>query len=747
MSYEEDKRDAVPGFEEDYEPEQQTLDVWMDLPEPEIITEEEDTIEPEQEPAPDIPEFEFEQIVMPEYTAQSESELADVIAQAVATSFHGEPEFMPESQSEEPAELEDAESEPAGDAESEPQKASGEAAAPATEEPEESPEKDDAQEPEEKKPDPPQLKSPLTAKKPKKEVKPIYRPARKVKKIPKGTVRDGMLKSLTQTLEEIRTRQREDLPDNSASLKAAERNYSKVERVYGMLNPIRTVILVLMLMALMGRRFSWMLLGFLGGETGVFAALILTVIAVGACWRTVVSGVRDAAYLRFSYESLLLVTTVLSAMEAVSTRNSQTLLPLLTIGWCLSGMSDLMNIRSRLRSLRSVLGRKNRTAVRVRRNLWEHMDCIGKAPAGNSGFVRHLEERDSWHTGWSIFSMFLLALCLITGAYLSARTGNNYLSVLVTLLTVSMPVAAAMTGARSFSLLSGVLGRSGVLAGWYGAKMLSGRKTVLAYDSDLFPAGTISRRGVRVYGNQTAQLLVSYGASLVFRADNSLSEPFYKLLQETGGQVHHVSRFQVTEGGLSGQIHGVTVAVGTYSFMQLMGTMPPKDAPKNGLFIALNGQIAGLFAIRYRVKAGSASGFARFVQQPRLTPLAAMKHLSVNPSYMKTWFKIPVGEIICPKVNTRWKLADPSRFSRGIVCGYLMAEGITAYSRLVAGARRMHTMGWVMTAGSIVSSLALFGVTVSGIANGTELISAGRLLLIQAFTFLVVEGWSRHVIR
>ena len=124
-----------------------------------------------------------------------------------------------------------------------------------------------------------------------------------------------------------------------------------------------------------------------------------------------------------------------------------------------------------------------------------------------------------------------------------------------------------------------------------------------------------------------------------------------------------------------------------------------------------------------------------------------MKHLSVNPSYMKTWFKIPVGEIICPKVNTRWKLADPSRFSRGIVCGYLMAEGITAYSRLVAGARRMHTMGWVMTAGSIVSSLALFGVTVSGIANGTELISAGRLLLIQAFTFLVVEGWSRHVIR
>ena len=203
----------------------------------------------------------------------------------------------------------------------------------------------------------------------------------------------------------------------------------------------------------------------------------------------------------------------------------------------------------------------------------------------------------------------------------------------------------------------------------------------------------------------------------------------------------------MTEGGLSGQIHGVFVAVGTYNFMQLMGAMPPMDAPKNGLFIALNGQIAGLFAIRYRVKAGSVGGFARFTSQPWLTPLAAMKHLCVNPSYLKNWFKIPVGEIICPKVDTRWKLADPKRFAKGTTCGFVMTEGINPYSRLVAGARRMHSLAWTMSAVSIVFSLILLFTTISRIAAGTDLIGTGRLLLYHIVMYLAVEIWSRYVIR
>ena len=49
MSYEEEMRNLLSGVPDEFEPLQQTLDVWMDLPEPELPPEE-PAPEPEQEP-------------------------------------------------------------------------------------------------------------------------------------------------------------------------------------------------------------------------------------------------------------------------------------------------------------------------------------------------------------------------------------------------------------------------------------------------------------------------------------------------------------------------------------------------------------------------------------------------------------------------------------------------------------------------------------------------------------------------
>ena len=380
-------------------------------------------------------------------------------------------------------------------------------------------------------------------------------------------------------------------------------------------------------------------------------------------------------------------------------------------------------------------------------NMWQHTDCIGRAAAGTSGFVRHQETADSFHSGWSIYALPLLLVSLIAGAYLTARTGGNFLTILTTLLTASMPVASLLCCARPYELLTRVLGRKGALAGWFGVKVLSGRKTMLVYDTDLFPRGTITHKGVKVYGNQTPRLLVSYGTSLMLQADNGLAEPFTNLLREVGGQVHHVSYLQLTEGGVTGYIHGVFVAVGTYNFMQLMGTVMPQYAPRNGLFISINGEIAGLFAISYRTSPGTVLSFARLVRERRLTLVTAAKNLNVNPSYMENWFQIPVGEILCPKVDTRRKLAQKGRLRRGVTCGYLSGDDIQSYSRMVAGARRTHRMGMFFTAASIGLSVVMLILTIRGIAAGTGSIPAATLLLIQLAIFLLEEACARFTLR
>ena len=667
-----------------------------------------------------------------------DSELASAIAQVIEASFQDEPLPVAEEEALEPP----VEEEPLEISAEEPKETPAEEPGEAVPEPVSEPVSQPGPEGKESRPKAKKKRS----RKEKEPVQPVNSAPRQ-KKIPTGRVHTGFLDALVLMLMDIRERRQEDLPDSQTSLNARENYYAGRVRRSGMFAPLRVLFILVMVLSIAGRRYAWMLLGILGGDTGIWIALIVTALSMAVSWESVRAAIRDIYYLRFSFESLLLFLTLVSMVEAVAQRNTGTLLPLLAISWCLAGMTDLMWSRGKLRSLRTVLTAKNRTGVRLAYRLYETQDCIGKAPAGVYGFARHQETGDTFHFGWSLYAVLLLLASMIVSAYLTGKTEGNYLTVFSTVLTSAMPFAALWCCARPYELLTRALGRRGALAGWFGIRMLSGTRSMLIYDSDLFPAGRITHKGVKVYGNQTPRLLISYGASLVLRANNGLTEPFTQLLREVDGQIHNVRYFQVSEGGVTGDIHGVHVAVGTYSFMQLIGAIPPSYAPKSGLFIALNGQIAGLFSLRHRVQSGAAAGFHRLVREPGLTLVAATKGFSVNPSFLMDWFQIPVGDMLCPKVDTRWKLAGARKMRRGAVCGYLGKDGIVAYSRMVAGARRTHRMGIVFTVLSVILSVAMLVHTAAILSGGVEAVTGTQLLLIQFLLLLLEELWARFSIR
>ena len=699
--------------------------------EPELSEEElQETVGAEifpEEPSELSPEPDLDVLPPMDLPERSDAEIADEIAQAIAATFDSDenppsPEVEPEQLDNEETDASEASEvpEPMGEAEQE------------RIAPEEEPSEQQTA----------QLEAPSAPKEAKKEHKhpePSVNSAQLFQKIPSGSSGVSFLDSLGMTIADIRSRRNADLPSAHASLKAAEKRYAQITKISGMMNPVRYILIILMVLALLGRRYPVFTLGFLGGTRGIYAALICTVISMALSFRSLIRGVRDAGYMRFSFETLFLITTVLSAVDMIAQQNESTLLPFLSIGWCLMGMQDLMDSSGKLRSLRSVLAGTQRIGVRVVQKLWNKTDCIGKAPASTSGFVRKLEYPDTFHTVWSFFALPLLLISVILSAYLTARTSGNYVSILATLLTAALPISAVLCCARPYEILTRALGRKGAVSGWFGIKMLSGKKTMLIYDTDLYPKGAITHKGVRVYGNQTPRLLVSYGASLVQRADNGLMEPFMELLREVNGEIYRVSNFEVTEGGLFGKIFGVEVAVGTYNYMQLVGVVMPPNSPQSGLFIALNGEIAGLFAIKYQVMPGAQENFHRIVTERTLKPVAATKNLNVNPTYMLNQFGIPVGDILCPKIEARWKLSDPKRVSKGISCGYLMTENIVPYSRLVAGSRRTNRMGLLFTIASIVCSLFFMIQAAISIASGTAILWATRLLLVQVLFFLAEE--------
>ena len=174
---------------------------------------------------------------------------------------------------------------------------------------------------------------------------------------------------------------------------------------------------------------------------------------------------------------------------------------------------------------------------------------------------------------------------------------------------------------------------------------------------------------------------------MALRANVGFQTVFTKLLRDMNGEIYDVSRFQMQETGLEGYIHQQLVHLGSYQYMQLMGVTLPKRAPKYGVYIAINRELAGLFGVKYQVSPGSVGGFRRMVREPRLTPLLVTRNFCINPGFVEHWFKAPVTQMGCPKAEIRRALSEPSLLTRGVTCGFVFQEGIAAYSRTVSLSR------------------------------------------------------------
>ena len=93
-----------------------------------------------------------------------------------------------------------------------------------------------------------------------------------------------------------------------------------------MLSPLRYLILLLMVLCIGGRSVSWMTLGFMTGMRAGYIALAATIIVMLLDWQSILRAVQDVWYLRASYETFLLLTTLLSIIELLVTKNENTYL-------------------------------------------------------------------------------------------------------------------------------------------------------------------------------------------------------------------------------------------------------------------------------------------------------------------------------------------------------------------------------------------------------------------------------------
>ena len=361
------------------------------------------------------------------------------------------------------------------------------------------------------------------------------------------------------------------------------------------------------------------------------------------------------------------------------------------------------------------------------------------------GFSRCAQREDAASHWQSVLLPVLLAASLVFAVLSTLRRGERLLflwNLSVLLASANLP-ALPMTCALPFKRIAARLAKSGsAVAGYAGADAIRRSNCVILTDGDLFPPGTVTLGGLKVFGEESGKV-ISYAATMAHASESGLSRLFDNLLASDGGfreQVEDVDFYE--EGGVGGRIHGETVLFGTAAFCRKMHvTMPGGLSLKTGAFLAVDGTLIAIFAVKYTA-AENVDWALHALKRSRITPVLAVRDGSITPALLKRKFGTD-ARAVYPTVSTRLALSEKDGEHPYAL---LYREGLMPYAEIAVGSKRLvHAVrvAAVLSLGSsAVSALLAFYLTFVGAYSALTPVSMLLYLLLWALAALIEGFWA-----
>ena len=349
---------------------------------------------------------------------------------------------------------------------------------------------------------------------------------------------------------------------------------------------------------------------------------------------------------------------------------------------------------------------------------------------------------------------YVLPLLLSTAVVLSgvvcftARPMAEFPWVLAALTGAGVQLSLPLTGVLPLYYLSRRLERSGAAAaGYAGARAVARSGRILLTDDDLFPAGTVTLNGYKVYGEERGRA-VAYAASVAKAAGSSLAPLLDRQLTAEGGYPMRVDELHFCEeGGVEAALRGETVLLGSAYFMKKRHIALPRDLRlQTGLFLAVDGVLTAVFAVKYQ-PSRNAEWALRALRRSRITPVLAVRSSNVTPSLIKRKFGVD-AKAVYPDVSTRLALAQlasqQGEAPNVIVC----REGLLPLAESVVGSRRMVRAVRTATVLSYLGALCgvLLAYYLTSVGNFAVLTPLAMVifLLLWLLPTLLIAGLVRH---
>ena len=495
----------------------------------------------------------------------------------------------------------------------------------------------------------------------------------------------------------------------------------------------------------------------------VFCQFITLLIAGLLGSYQLIEGVADLAKKRFTPNTLLVVTFVICVVDGIFCLD-QVRVPCsaaFSLAVCMSLWSTYQRRSTEMSRMDTM-----RKAVRL--------DGIAACPDymdGKTGllqkegqvedFMDHYAEPGKPEKILNVYSVVAMAVAFaigITAAVLKyfeagALEGVTAgLQVCAVCLLAAMPATIFISQSRPAWVLERRLRRLGtVLCGWQGVEGLCGEAVYPVTGMDLYPPETLRMNGMKFFDGREPEQVIAYATAVISASECGFAHLFTSLLDSHNG-IHFAAR-DITyyeSGGMTGVVEEETVALGSWSFIKEMEIEVPDSARISyGMYIAIGGQLSGVFAVNYGKNPSSAAGVNTLTAYKNLECVLVTDDFVVTEGFLKGKFGIKNKRFILPKHAQRAELRQKELPEDAPTLLMTTALGLAPLAYGVTGARMLRNTSW---AGAILhmvgGAVGLAMMLVLVILGALYLISPLNMFLYQLLWMipaLLITEWTRLV--
>lgn len=483
---------------------------------------------------------------------------------------------------------------------------------------------------------------------------------------------------------------------------------------------IRLLFLILLsLFGLLHMLYQTLSLTFLPilSQSGAWVSILILLLSAALAVEVPVRGVLDLLHLRISMHTATVLVMILSLVHAFTTLSAETgnfceaaaIVLMFQYRALLSGRSGMYH------TLRTVCAFENPMGIFDAPQLLPNTDSLRRDSANTEDFILHLTQTDRPQKILSIYATILLPLTLALACFFSIQTDTRFLPLWLLLLLCTIPCAGAHAFTRPFRVLAKRLSDfGGALCGWHSASIFGGTHTIILRDEDLFPSAGISSNGMKLFNSYEAGRVTAYALAALEIAGSPLSDLFRSLLKNQPTRAYPVTDHRFYENsGVGIEIAGDIVLVGPLSFMKSMGVhMPSGTRVRQAIYVSINGELAGIFAIKYKPNSSTRAGLKDVLANRNFSVVLATRDFLISPELIAAKYELPTDTMVYPVYPERIRLSETDPNEANAQGALIAKDTFGAFATTVAAGRTLRITARAALCMSVVASLLGFIVCI-----------------------------------